>query len=120
MANAKRMRCAVYTRKSNEDGLEQEFNSLHAQREACQAYILSQRHEGWTLVGIHYDDGRYSGGNMERPGLKALLAAAIRQRVHVCVPVRRAVLSGHMCACAPHTGAAGVRGEVRDHAVVLR
>ncbi|MFW2447517.1 recombinase family protein [Citromicrobium bathyomarinum] len=74
MANAKRMRCAAYTRKSTEDGLEQEFNSLHAQREACQAYILSQRHEGWTLVGTHYDDGGYSGGNMERPGLKALLA----------------------------------------------
>lgn len=68
------LRCAVYTRKSTEDGLEQEFNSLHAQREACEAYILSQRHEGWTLVPRHYDDGGFSGGNMDRPGLKALLA----------------------------------------------
>lgn len=67
------LRCAVYTRKSTEDGLEQEFNSLDAQREACEAYILSQRHEGWSLVPNHYDDGGFSGGNMERPGLKALL-----------------------------------------------
>ncbi|MBN8485591.1 MAG: recombinase family protein [Sphingomonadales bacterium] len=70
----KALRCAVYTRKSTEDGLEQEFNSLDAQREACEAYILSQRHEGWTLVPMRYDDGGFSGGNMERPGLKALLA----------------------------------------------
>lgn len=68
------LRCAVYTRKSTEDGLEQEFNSLDAQREACEAYISSQRHEGWTLVPNRYDDGGFSGGNMERPGLKALLA----------------------------------------------
>jgi DNA invertase Pin-like site-specific DNA recombinase len=70
----KPLRCAVYTRKSTEDGLEQEFNSLDAQREACEAYILSQRHEGWCLVPTHYDDGGFSGGNMERPGMKALLA----------------------------------------------
>lgn len=68
------LRCAVYTRKSTEDGLEQEFNSLHAQREACEAYILSQRHEGWVLVPTAYDDGGFSGGNMTRPGLGALLA----------------------------------------------
>ena len=67
------LRCAVYTRKSTEDGLEQEFNSLDAQREACEAYNLSQRHEGWTLVPNRYDDGGFSGGTMERPGLKALL-----------------------------------------------
>ena len=67
-------RCAVYTRKSTEDGLEQEFNSLDAQREACEAFILSQKHEGWTLVPNRYDDGGFSGGSMERPGLKALLA----------------------------------------------
>ncbi|MAO04791.1 MAG: hypothetical protein CL804_09805 [Citromicrobium sp.] len=67
------LRCAVYTRKSTEDGLEQEFNSLHAQREACEAYILSQRHEGWALVDRHYDDGGYSGGTMQRPGLLSLL-----------------------------------------------
>lgn len=70
----KLLRCAVYTRKSTEDGLEQEFNSLDAQREACEAYVLSQRHEGWNLVPNRYDDGGFSGGNMERSGLKALLA----------------------------------------------
>ena len=64
----KSLRCAVYTRKSTEDGLEQEFNSLDAQREACEAYILSQRHEGWTLMTERYDDGGFSGGSMERPG----------------------------------------------------
>ncbi|OYQ34743.1 hypothetical protein CHU93_02140, partial [Sandarakinorhabdus cyanobacteriorum] len=67
-------RCAVYTRKSTEDGLEQEFNSLDAQREACEAFILSQKHEGWSLIPSRYDDGGFSGGSMERPGLKALLA----------------------------------------------
>ncbi|MCT2560218.1 recombinase family protein [Tsuneonella sp. YG55] len=70
----KLLRCAVYTRKSTEDGLEQEFNSLDAQYEACTAYALSQRHEGWVLVKDRYDDGGFSGGNMERPGLKRLLA----------------------------------------------
>ena len=70
----KPLRCAVYTRKSTEDGLEQEFNSLDAQREACEAYILSQRHEGWILLPNRYDDGGFSGGSMERPGLKLLLA----------------------------------------------
>jgi len=68
------VRCAVYTRKSSEEGLEQSFNSLHAQREACEAYVLSQKHEGWRLVPTAYDDGGYSGGSMERPALKALLA----------------------------------------------
>lgn len=81
----KMLRCAVYTRKSTEDGLEQEFNSLHAQREACEAYILSQRHEGWTLVLQHYDDGGFSGGNMDRPGLKALLADIDAGQVDVIV-----------------------------------
>jgi site-specific DNA recombinase len=68
------IRCAIYTRKSSEEGLEQSFNSLHAQREACEAYILTQRHEGWQLLANHYDDGGFSGGNMERPGLKKLIA----------------------------------------------
>ena len=67
-------RCAIYTRKSSEEGLEQGFNSLHAQREACEAYVLSQAGEGWTLITTEYDDGGFSGGTMERPGLKALLA----------------------------------------------
>lgn len=68
------VRCAIYTRKSSEEGLEQDFNSLHAQREACEAYITSQRHEGWKLLSSRYDDGGYSGGSMERPGLQKLLA----------------------------------------------
>jgi len=70
----RKLRCAVYTRKSSEEGLEQEFNSLHAQREACEAYIASQRSEGWVLVRDHYDDGGISGGTLERPGLKRLTA----------------------------------------------
>ncbi len=69
----KKIRCAVYTRKSTEEGLEQEFNSLQAQREACEAYIKSQKHEHWQLLPTEYNDGGYSGGNMERPALKRLL-----------------------------------------------
>ncbi|MFH1893053.1 MAG: recombinase family protein [Candidatus Zixiibacteriota bacterium] len=68
------IRCAIYTRKSTEEGLDQAFNSLDAQREACEAYIASQRHEGWTALKARYDDGGFSGGNIERPGLKQLLA----------------------------------------------
>ncbi|MBC2776607.1 recombinase family protein [Parasphingopyxis marina] len=70
----KTIRCAIYTRKSSEEGLEQEFNSLDAQREACEAYVKSQAHEGWKLLPARYDDGGYSGGSMERPALKTLLA----------------------------------------------
>jgi site-specific DNA recombinase len=70
----RKLRCAVYTRKSSEEGLEQEFNSLHAQREACEAYVASQRSEGWVLVRDQYDDGGISGGTLERPRLKRLLA----------------------------------------------
>jgi len=69
----KKLRCAIYTRKSSEDGLEQEFNSLDAQREACAAYIASQKHEGWVLLPEHYDDGGLSGGSLERPALRQLL-----------------------------------------------
>ena len=67
-------RCAIYTRKSSEEGLEQDFNSLNAQREACEAFIKSQTGEGWRLVKTAYDYGGLSGGNMERPALKRLLA----------------------------------------------
>ena len=73
-------RCAIYTRKSSEEGLEQDFNSLHAQREACEAFIKSQHGEGWRLVRATYDDGGFSGGTMERPALQRLLAD-IRERV---------------------------------------
>jgi site-specific DNA recombinase len=71
---AKAVRCAIYTRKSSEEGLEQEFNSLDAQRESGEAYIKSQEHEGWECLPTHYDDGGFTGGNMERPALKRLLA----------------------------------------------
>jgi DNA invertase Pin-like site-specific DNA recombinase len=67
-------RCAVYTRKSTDEGLDMAFNSLDAQREACEAYVASQRGEGWMLVADHYDDGGFSGGTLERPALKRLLA----------------------------------------------
>ena len=78
-------RCAIYTRKSTEEGLEQAFNSLDAQREACAAYIMSQIHEGWELVNELYDDGGWSGGNMARPGLKQLLADVEAGKVDVIV-----------------------------------
>ena len=68
------IRCAIYTRKSSEEGLDQSFNSLEAQREACEAYIASQKHERWRGITTHYDDGGYSGGSMERPALRQLLA----------------------------------------------
>lgn len=68
------IRCAIYTRKSSEEGLEQDFNSLDAQYAACTAYVASQASEGWVLIRNRYDDGGISGGTLERPGLKALLA----------------------------------------------
>ena len=77
------VRCAIYTRKSTEDGLEQEFNSLDAQYEACAAYAMSQRHEGWKIIPERYDDGGFSGGNMERPGLKRLLADVASGKIDV-------------------------------------
>ena len=79
----KTLRCAVYTRKSTEDGLLQEFNSLDAQYEACAAYALSQCHEGWALNPERYDDGGFSGGNMQRPGLQRLLADIAAGKVDI-------------------------------------
>src|ERR1700709_2712052 len=79
------VRCAVYTRKSTEEGLEQAFNSLHAQREACEAYIKSQAHEGWKLVKTAYDDGGLSGGTLDRPALQRLLAEVAAGRINVIV-----------------------------------
>ncbi|KRS12717.1 resolvase [Roseovarius atlanticus] len=77
----KKIRCAVYTRKSSEDGLEQEFNSLHAQRDACSAYIASQKHEGWVVLPDAYDDGGLSGGSLERPALQRLMEHVREGRV---------------------------------------
>src|SRR4051795_12198364 len=84
-AESPRKRCAIYTRKSSEEGLEQEFNSLDAQREACEAYVRSQKHEGWIALPTLYDDPGYSGGNMERPGLKRLLADIAAKKIDVVV-----------------------------------
>jgi DNA invertase Pin-like site-specific DNA recombinase len=79
------MRCAIYTRKSSEEGLEQAFNSLDAQREACAAFILSQKHEGWTVLPTTYDDGGFSGGTLDRPALKLLLGDIVAGKVNVVV-----------------------------------
>jgi len=93
-ASRRRLCCAIYTRKSSEEGLEQDFNSLDAQREACAAYIASQKHEGWVSLPVTYDDGGYSGGSMERPGLRSLLADIAARKIDVVVvykslPLRR-------------------------------
>ena len=84
-AQSSRRRCAIYTRKSTEEGLDQNFNSLDAQREACGAYILSQTHEGWEPTGEHYDDGGYSGGSMDRPGLRQLLEDVEAGKIDIIV-----------------------------------
>ena len=78
-------RCAIYTRKSSEEGLEQSFNSLDAQRDACESFIGSQRHEGWRAMPTRYDDGGYSGGTMERPALKRLLEDVEAGKINVIV-----------------------------------
>jgi site-specific DNA recombinase len=83
--SAKKARCAIYTRKSSEEGLEQAFNSLDAQREACAAFILSQRHEGRIVLPTLYDDGGFSGGTMERPSLKRLIADVEAGEIDVVV-----------------------------------
>ena len=78
-----KLKCAVYTRKSTEEGLTKDFNSLDAQREACEAYIVSQKALGWLPVGDRYEDGGYSGGNLERPALKRLLADIELRKIDV-------------------------------------
>ena len=77
--------CAIYTRKSSEEGLEQDFNSLHAQREACEAFVLSQKGLGWNLIPTAYDDGGFSGGNVERPALRRLIQDIEAGKVNVIV-----------------------------------
>jgi site-specific DNA recombinase len=79
------LRCAVYTRKSSEHGLEQDFNSLDAQREAAEAYIKSQAHEGWQLIRTHHADGGLSGGTLERPALQSLLGDIRARKIDVVV-----------------------------------
>src|SRR5262245_13161681 len=84
-SKARARRCAIYTRKSSEEGLEQDFNSLQAQREACEAFIKSQAGEGWRLLKTAFDDGGLSGGTMERPALQRLLADINRGLIDVVV-----------------------------------
>ncbi|MGY3032720.1 site-specific DNA recombinase [Bradyrhizobium sp. USDA 4354] len=81
----RKVRCAVYTRKSSEEGLDMDFNSLDAQRESCEAYIVSQRAEGWTAVSDRYDDGGFSGGTLERPALQRLIAAVRAGKIDVII-----------------------------------
>jgi len=85
MSEQKKYRCAIYTRKSSEEGLEQDFNSLEAQREACEAYVRSQAHEGWWLVADRFDDGGYSGGNIDRPALAKLMDLVRDGKIDVIV-----------------------------------
>jgi hypothetical protein len=91
-------RCAVYTRKSSEEGLEQDFNSLHAQREACEAYTRSQQGEGWKLIGTAYDDGGLSGGTLERPALRQLLEDIPLKIKRRGVEMRLVIASDHPAA----------------------
>src|SRR5215475_7568905 len=81
----RKVRCAVYTRKSSEEGLDMDFNSLDAQRESCEAYIASQKAEGWTFMADRYDDGGFSGGTLERPALKRLLVDVKASKIDVVV-----------------------------------
>src|SRR5271168_4310892 len=87
------VRCAIYTRKSSEEGLEQEFNSLQAQREACEAFIKSQRHEGWVCLPAGYDDGGFSGATIERPALQQLLADITAGRIDIVVVYKIAAVA---------------------------
>ena len=97
------VRCAIYTRKSSEEGLDQEFSSLDAQREAGEAYIKSQAHEGWVCLPRHYNDGGFTGGNMERPALRRLLADIETGKVD-CVVVYKVDASAGRCSTSPADG----------------
>jgi hypothetical protein len=126
------VRCAIYTRKSSEEGLEQEFNSLQVQREACEAFINSQRHEGWVCLRTAYDDGGFSGATMARPALDRLLADITAGRIDAArgaeawnemgsVTAGRSVLSprvtqsAFICAIARHVSA-----EQTQHSISVR
>lgn len=85
MTEKKIIRCAIYTRKSSEEGLDQDFNSLDAQREACEAYVTSQKAEGWKLLPMQYNDGGHSGGTLERPALQDLIADIDAGRIDMVV-----------------------------------
>ena len=99
---SKSMRCAVYTRKSTEEGLEQAFNSLDAQRQAAEAYIRSQAPEGWRCLPQRYDDGGYSGGTLERPALSRLLADIAAGQID-CVVAYKSTASAARCWISPRS-----------------
>jgi site-specific DNA recombinase len=105
-----RVRCAIYTRKSSEEGLEQEFNSLQAQREACEAFINSQRHEGWVCLPATYDDGGFSGATLERPALQQLLADITAGRVDIVVVYKIGRLTRSLADFAKIVDILDVRG----------
>ena len=94
------VRCAVYTRKSTEEGLEQEFNTLDAQRESAEAYVFSQQHEGWTCLPDRYDDGGFTGGNMERPALQRLMTDIADGKVDCVVVYKVDRLRRSLLDCA--------------------
>ena len=96
----KEVRCAIYTRKSTEEGLDKEFNTLEAQREAGENYVLSQKHQGWKIIPEHYDDGGFSGGNMNRPALERLLEDINAGKVDMIVvyKIDRLYSRGDICA----------------------
>ena len=89
MSDRKVLRCAIYTRKSTEEGLDQDFNSLQAQREACEAYVRSQSQEGWKIVAEPLDDGGYSGGNTDRPALRRLMHLVNAGEIDVIVTLEQ-------------------------------
>jgi site-specific DNA recombinase len=102
--------CAIYTRKSSEEGLEQSFNSLDAQREACEAFILSQHHEGWRMLPARYDDGGFSGASMERPALKRLLEDVQAKKVNVIIVYKVDRISRNLADFARIVEALDARG----------
>ena len=110
MSDSGLRRCAIYTRKSSEEGLEQSFNSLDAQREACEAYIVSQKHEGWTALPDAYNDGGFSGGNTDRPALQRLMAdvrtAQLRWRVPKSIVRERRLDLALVCSSTEDFGSA--------------
>jgi site-specific DNA recombinase len=105
--SAREIRCAIYTRKSTDEGLEQAFNSLDAQREACAAFVASQRHEGWTASPALYDDGGFSGGSMQRPALQRLMADIEAGQIDVVVVYKGLVPGSAIVAPSMQTSGKG-------------
>ena len=115
----RRLRCAVYTRKSSEEGLEMEFNSLEAQRDACEAYVVSQRAEGWVLVPDRYDDGGISGGTLDRPALKRLLGDLEAGKFDIVLVYKIDRLSRSMLDFLKLVDLRSAQGHLRLHHAVL-